>query len=110
MTRCTWSGTSRTYLNGTVHAAEACAPTVRGRPRPPARSSSRTRADCLGGCLIVGPVLGGAPERTYEHRISSRLPFARWRRLVGLAGVSLGDPAASTRDRARGAGVAYGIG
>ena len=43
--RCTWSGTSRTYLNGTAHAAEACTPTVHGRPRPSARSSRRTRTD-----------------------------------------------------------------
>ena len=34
-TRCTWSGTSRTYLNGMAHAAEACAPPFRaGQDRP----------------------------------------------------------------------------
>jgi hypothetical protein len=39
-TRCTWSATSRTYLNGMVHAAEACAPPFRAgrdRPRPGCR-------------------------------------------------------------------------
>jgi hypothetical protein len=31
--RCTWSGTSRTYLNGTAHAAESCAGKLPGRAR-----------------------------------------------------------------------------
>ena len=39
-TRCTWSGTSRTGLNGMAHAAEACTPPFRAgqdRPRPGCR-------------------------------------------------------------------------
>jgi hypothetical protein len=42
---CPWSRAPRTGVNGGVHAAEACTPTVHARPRPPARSSGRTRAD-----------------------------------------------------------------
>jgi len=33
-TRCTWSGTSRTYMNGTAHAAESCAASCRAAPAP----------------------------------------------------------------------------
>ena len=44
--RCTWPGTSQTYLNGSAHAAEACAPSS---------EQAGTVRDLGAGCCCVRP-------------------------------------------------------